>query len=112
MPIELRVHRAFIIFQDEKVGEIMYELVGECQLPEPIVSKLEKKCISEETISYDLSIPYKNPLLEKCSSLLNDRFLDQSKKSGMSVKAKSLNTRTNELEVNYGSNYYTGLNTI
>ena len=63
LPFELGVHKCFVVFSDENVGELQYTIIGKAELPEIMDSFIEN-CNAEETFTLRKVLNFKNDKLE------------------------------------------------
>jgi len=64
LPFELGVHKCFIVFVDENVGELQYTLIGKAELPE-VMDSFTDNCNAEETFVLRKALNFKNENLEQ-----------------------------------------------
>ena len=105
LPFELGVHKCYVVFSDENVGEMQYTIIGNTELPDPFDSRRDK-CNADETYPLDISIPPKNVQLEKAKTLAIDRT--QGHKGRDSTGSKQQNPDTQYFEVEISNPYYSG----
>jgi len=105
LPFELGVHKSYVVFSDENVGEMQYTIIGNTELPDPFDSKRDK-CSADETYPIDISLPPKNVQLEKAKTLAVDRTQAQKSRDGSHGKGMSPESQFFEVEIS--SPYYTG----
>ncbi len=93
------MHRTSIVFQDEKVGEVQYELVGRTEMPDSTLPKTERKGMVDEFMAVEIPMTNKNPLLERCKAEIQARVQPTKKGKGKELedvvsKMKWLNVRS------------------
>ena len=64
LPFELGIHKCFVIFVDENVGELQYTLIGKAELPE-VMDSFTDNCNAEETFTIRKALNFKNEKLEQ-----------------------------------------------
>lgn len=109
LPFELGVHKCYVVFSDENVGEMQYTIIGNTELPDPFDSKRDK-CSADETYPIEISLPPKNVQLEKAKTLAIDRSQAHKSKDGSQGKIQSSESQFFEVEIS--SPYYTGPSNI
>jgi hypothetical protein len=67
LPFELGVHKCFIVFVDENVGELQYTLIGKAELPE-VMDSFTDNCNAEETFVIRKALNFKNEKLEQAKN--------------------------------------------
>lgn len=63
LPFELGVHKCFVVFTDENVGELQYTIIGKAELPE-IMDSFVENCNAEESFFIKKVLSYRNEKLE------------------------------------------------
>jgi hypothetical protein len=63
LPFELGVHKCFVVFVDENVGELQYTIIGKAELPE-VMDSFTENCNAEETFVIRKALNFKNEKLE------------------------------------------------
>lgn len=64
LPFELGIHKCFVVFVDENVGELQYTLIGKSELPE-VMDSFTENCNAEETFTFKKPLNFKNEKLEQ-----------------------------------------------
>jgi len=59
----LGIHKAFVVFVDENVGELQYTLIGKAELPE-VMDSFTENCNAEETFNIRKVLNFKNDKME------------------------------------------------
>ena len=94
LPCTLEPHKCFIIFTDEKVGEMQFEVQGEPQPPPPLDSKPTKFVCNLDNMEVQyLPISRKNPAMDNAMTKLKDMIRDSksiTNKSDLLKKVESL----------------------
>lgn len=72
LPFELGVHKCFVVFTDENVGELQYTIIGKAELPE-IMDSFTENCNAEETFTIRKTINFKNDKLEQARNQVMDK---------------------------------------
>ena len=72
LPFELGVHKCFVVFTDENVGELQYTIIGKAELPE-IMDSFTENCNAEETFTIRKTINFKNDKLEQAKNQVLDK---------------------------------------
>ena len=101
LPFIMETQRCFLVFCDEKVGEIQYTLIGEVELPNPVEILTPPPFYLEADSTYLAPIAFKNMLLEKAKNLHYDRLtlIAKSKeKEKEAVRIKTLETIAYDIE--------------
>jgi hypothetical protein len=72
LPFELGVHKAFVVFVDENVGELQYTLIGKAELPE-VMDSFTENCNAEETFNLKKVLNFKNDKMEQAKNQVLDK---------------------------------------
>ena len=72
LPFELGIHKCYVVFSDENVGELQYTIIGKSDLPECLES-FTGECNAEETFIFKKPINFKNEKLEQAKSQVLDK---------------------------------------
>lgn len=72
LPFELGVHRCFVVFVDENVGELQYTLIGKSELPE-VMDSFTDNCNAEETFTLKKGLNFRNEKLEQARNTVLDK---------------------------------------
>ena len=72
LPFELGVHKCFVVFTDENVGELQYTIIGKAELPE-IMDQFQENCNAEETFLIKKILNFKNDKLEQAKNQVMDK---------------------------------------
>lgn len=72
LPFELGVHKCFIVFVDENVGELQYTIIGKAELPE-VMDSFTENCNAEETFVIRKALNFKNEKLEQAKNQVLDK---------------------------------------
>ena len=105
LPFELGVHKCYVVFSDENVGEMQYTIIGNTELPDPFDSKRDK-CNADETETIEISLPPKNVQLEKAKTLAMDRSQGHKSRDGSHGKMSSPESQYFEVEIS--NPYFSG----
>lgn len=69
MPFELGVHKCYVVFSDENVGELQYTIIGKVDLPEE-TDTYQLDCNAEETFAIEKQFNFKNERLESAKNMI------------------------------------------
>jgi hypothetical protein len=72
LPFELGIHKCFVVFVDENVGELQYTIIGKSELPE-VMDSFTDNCNAEETFSIKKILNFKNDKLEQARNQVLDK---------------------------------------
>lgn len=72
LPFELGVHKCFVVFVDENVGELQYTIIGKAELPE-VMDSFTENCNAEETFVIRKALNFKNEKLEQAKNQVLDK---------------------------------------
>lgn len=72
LPFELGLHKCFVVFTDENVGELQYTIIGKAELPE-ITDSFTENCNAEETFNMKKLLNFKNDKLEQAKNQVMDK---------------------------------------
>jgi hypothetical protein len=72
LPFELGVHKAYVVFVDENVGELQYTLIGKAELPE-VMDSFTENCNAEETFNLRKVLNFKNDKMEQAKNQVLDK---------------------------------------
>mmetsp|Transcript_13298 Transcript_13298/g.2090 ORF Transcript_13298/g.2090 Transcript_13298/m.2090 type:complete len:119 (+) Transcript_13298:1705-2061(+) len=109
------IHQAYIIFCDEKVGELQYTLVGKVKLPEPFEIPAVKGEMGSN-VNIDIPLEPRNRFFELAKAKCRERFQSSNKakeREQLNEIFKKLQAEdSNIFEVQITSPYFSGPNTI
>jgi hypothetical protein len=63
LTFELGIHKCFIVFVDENVGELQFTIIGKAKLSE-VMDSFTENCNAEETFTMKKALNFKNEKLE------------------------------------------------
>ena len=109
LPFELGVHKCFVVFSDENVGEIQYTLIGRAELPDPL-DTVREKCNADEVVPIEVPLPYRNLALDKARTLVLDRT--QGAKKDAAQKGKPQTGESLFFEIEISNPYYSGPSSV
>mmetsp|Transcript_43633 Transcript_43633/g.42153 ORF Transcript_43633/g.42153 Transcript_43633/m.42153 type:complete len:145 (+) Transcript_43633:466-900(+) len=72
LPFELGVHKCYVVFSDDNVGELQYTIIGKAGPPE-ISETFSEKCECEETYVFKHPLSFKNDKLEGAKAAILDK---------------------------------------
>ena len=72
LPFELGIHKCFVVFVDESVGELQYTVIGKAELPE-VMDSFSENCNAEETFTLKKALNFKNDKLEQARNQVLDK---------------------------------------
>ena len=72
LPFELGIHKCFVVFMDENVGELQYTIIGKAELPE-VMDSFTENCNAEETFTLRKVLNFKNEKLEQARNQVLDK---------------------------------------
>jgi len=87
LPFELGVHKCYVVFTDEAVGELQYTIIGKAELPE-ILDTFQGDCSSEESYKFLKALNFKNDKLEQARNQIMDKAAQQRQKELLQQQAQ------------------------
>lgn len=72
LPFELGIHKCFVVFVDENVGELQYTIIGKSELPE-VMDSFSDNCNAEETFALKKILNFKNDKMEQARNQVLDK---------------------------------------
>jgi hypothetical protein len=105
LPITNDKHHCFINFQDLKVGEMQYEVVG-APKPPPVLSEFKISVPVEELSVIEIEVTYNNKLMHNALSRLVERLKEANDSAFDKTVEQSLAFSEREFEVETEPNEY------
>ena len=113
LPFEIGLHKCYVIFVDENVGEIQHEIIGTAELPSPL-DVVREKIQCEQLSTIELNIAQKNATLERAKNIVIDRAAGSQKQKEKEIfkNNKLLSADQQEFEVQVTNTYFNAPRTI
>ena len=107
LPFQLGEYSCTLVFSDEAVGEFSYQLRGVASLPPPI-DTLTFASESASSAFKEVTLPFRNPLLEKARQAVLDRSTREKERMGQLWGKEPLVRGPLTAQLSYGSPFFSG----
>jgi hypothetical protein len=108
LPFELGVHKCYVVFSDEAVGEMQYTIIGRSELPDAM-DTFRQNFFSDQVQTFDIGMPFRNIALDKARTLVADRAMNKGKASS---RGKIDGVQSSYFDIEISNPYFSGPSSI
>ena len=111
LPFQLGEYTATVLYSDENVGELSYQLKGTVSMPLPLET-LTFASEADSTAGREVQLPFRNPQVEKARQMVLDRSQREKERMGQIWGKEPMLRGPVQLQLAYGSAAFSGQATI